>query len=131
MKNTDIESKRKREKKNESILENLFYASLSAFYYFYFVTSSIALIGYFTNHMNLFNIFTIIIIIGIVIDFLLGFTRNIFGTIGLIVSSIIGVYLIKDIKTGIFLGISVCSFISSVLNIIINKIFFFLVKKFS
>ena len=104
---------------------------LDVFYYFYFVASLITLIGYFTNHMNLFNIFTIIIIIGIVIDFLLDFTRNIFGTIGLIVSSIIGVYLIKDIKTGIFLGISVCSFISSVLNIIINKIFFFLVKKFS
>ena len=131
MKNVDLDKKRKREKENESILENLFYTSMSIFYYFYLVTSSIALIGYFTNHMNLFNIFTIIIIIGIVIDFLLGFTRNIFGTIGLIVSSIIGVYLLKDIKMGIFLGIVVCSFISSVINVIINKIFFFLVRKLS
>jgi hypothetical protein len=81
--------------------------------------------------MNLFNVFTIIIIIGIVIDFLLGFTRSIFGIIGLIVSSIVGVYLLKDIKTGIFLGIVACSFISSVINVIINKIFFFLVRKLS
>lgn len=131
MKKVDLAKKRKREKENESILENLFYTSMSIFYYFYFVTSSIALIGYFTDHIKLFEVVTIIIIVGVVIDFLLGFTRNIFGTIGLIVSSIVGVYLVKDIKTGIFLGIAVCTFISSVINLIINKIFFFLVKKFS
>ena len=84
MKNTDIESKRKREKKNESILENLFYASLSAFYYFYFVTSLLALIFYFTNHTKQFEVTTIVIIVGIGIDYLLGYTRNIFGTLGLI-----------------------------------------------
>ena len=81
--------------------------------------------------MNLFNIFTIIIIIGIIIDYTLGFTRNIFGTIGLIVSSIIGVYLLKEIKLGIFMGIAVCTFISSVIKLILSKLFFFLVDKFS
>ena len=131
MKNTNLQRKREREKKNESILENLFYASLSAFYYFYFVTSLLSLIFYFTDNIKLFNIVTIIIIIGIIIDYILGFTRNIFGTIGLIVSSIIGVYLLKDIKMGIFLGIVVCSFISSVIKLILSKLFFFLVDKFS
>lgn len=131
MKNTDIESKRKREKKNESILENLFYASLSAFYYFYFVTSLLALIFYFTNHTKQFEVTTIVIIVGIGIDYLLGYTRNIFGTLGLIISSIIGVLVIKDIKMGIFLGIVVCTFISSIIKLIIGRIIDFLSRKFS
>lgn len=131
MKNTDIESKRKREKKNESILENLFYASLSAFYYFYFVTSLLALIFYFTNHTKQFEVTTIVIIVGIAIDYLLGYTRNIFGTLGLIISSIIGVLVIKNIKMGIFLGIVVCTFISSIIKLIIGRIIDFLSRKFS
>ena len=125
--------KRLEEKTNESesVLESIFYSVMDIYYYFYFITSSLALILYFTNHMKGFEITTIIIIIGIVIDYLLGYTRNVFGTLGLIVSSIIGVYLLKDIKIGIFLGIVICTFISSIIVLIICKIVSFLIRKFS
>jgi len=119
----------KSNKKTDSILESIFYSLFDIYYYFYFVTSLIALIFYFTNHMKGFEITTIIIIIGIVIDYIIGYTRNIFGTIGLIVASILGVYILKDIKTGIFLGIVICTFISSVIVLVINKIITFLIRK--
>ena len=88
-------------------------------------------IFYFTNHMTLFNITTIIIIIGIIIDYLIGYTRNIFGTMGLIISSVIGICVLKDIKTAIFLGITFCTFISSSIKLIIGKIISFLIRKFN
>lgn len=119
----------KSNKKTDSILESIFYSLFDIYYYFYFVTSLIALIFYFTNHMKGFEITTIIIIVGIVIDYIIGYTRNIFGTIGLIVASILGVYILKDIKIGIFLGIAVCTFISSVIVLVINKIITFLIRK--
>lgn len=113
----------------ESVLEDIFYSVFDIYYYFYFVTSLIALILYFTNHMKGFEITTIIIIIGIIIDYIIGYTRNVFGTIGLIISSVIAVYILKDVKIGIFLGITICTFISSVIVLIINKIISFLIRK--
>ena len=131
MKRMVEEKKSKKEKERESILENIFYSVMDIYYYFYFVTSTLALILYFTNHMKGFEITTIIIIIGIVIDLLLGYTRNIFGTLGLIIASVLGVYLLKDIKIGIFLGIAICTFISSTIVLIICRIVSFLIRKFS
>lgn len=129
MKTNDIETKRK--KINNNKLDKIFYSMINIYFYFYFVTSLLSLIFYFTNHITLFNITTIIIIIGIIIDFLIGYTRNIFGTMGLIISSVIGICVLKDIKIGIFLGITVCTFISSSIKLIIGKIISFLIRKFN
>ena len=95
--------------KTEKNIENVVYTLMDIYFYFYFVTSSLSLIFYFTNYIKLFEITTIITIIGIVIDYLLGYTRNLFGTLGLLISSILGVLILKDTKTGIFLGITVRS----------------------
>lgn len=116
--------------KNDDKLEGVMSIMFDIFYYFYFVTSILSLIFYFTGSIKLFEIMSIIIIVGVVIDFLLGYTRSLFGTLGLIIFSIIGVVIIKDVKTGIFLGITTCMFISSLINIIINKILSFLIRKF-
>ncbi|MBQ9319136.1 MAG: hypothetical protein IJR82_05855 [Bacilli bacterium] len=129
MKINNIETKRK--KVNNNKLDKIFYSMINIYFYFYFVTSLLSLIFYFTNHITLFNITTIIIIIGIIIDFLIGYTRNIFGTMGLIISSVIGICVLKDIKIGIFLGITVCTFISSSIKLIIGKIISFLIRKFN
>ena len=108
--------------KTDKKVESLAYTLMNIYFYFYFVTSTLALIFYFTNHIKLFEITTIITIIGIVIDYLLGYTRNLFGTLGLLISSVLGVYILKDTKEGIFLGITVCTFISSFIKVIINKL---------
>ena len=76
------------------------------------------------------SIISILIIIGIIIDYLLGYTRNLFGTLGLLISSILGVIIIKDTKTGIFVGITVCTFISSFIKVIINKLLNRLFRKY-
>ncbi len=121
----------KSKKNDDSKLENIFYLIINICFYFYFVTSLLSLIFYLTNHMKLFEITSIIIIGGIVINFLMGFTSNIFGTIGLIIASVIGVCVLKDTKTGIFLGITVCTLISSSIKLIIGKIIAFLIEKFN
>ena len=116
--------------KTDRKVESLAYTLMNIYFYFYFVTSTLALIFYFTNHIKLFEITTTITIIGIVIDYLLGYTRNLFGTLGLLISSILGVLIVKDTKQGIFLGITVCTFISSFIKVIINKLLNRLFRKY-
>ncbi len=116
--------------KTEKNIESLANTIMNIYFYFYFVTTTLSLIFYFTNHIKLFEITTIIIIIGIIIDYLLGYTRNLFGTLGLLISSVLGVYILKDTKQGIFLGITVCTFISSFIKVIINKLLNRLFRKY-
>lgn len=116
--------------KTDRKVESLAYTLMNIYFYFYFVTSTLALIFYFTNYTKLFEITTIITLISIVIDYLLGYTRNLFGTLGLLISSVLGVYILKDTKTGIFLGITVCTFISSFIKVIINKLLNRLFRKY-
>ena len=116
--------------KTEKTVDNIANTIINIYYYFYFVTSTLALIFYFTHYTKLFEITTIIIIIGIVIDYLRGYTRNLFGTLGLIISIGLGIYLINDIKIGAYLGIVVCTFISSFIKQIINKIINKLFRKY-
>ena len=116
----------KTDRKVESLANNI----MNIYYYFYLVASTLALIFYFTNHIKLFEITTIITLIGIVIDYLLGYTRNIFGTLGLIISIGLGIYLINDIKIGALLGITVCTFLSSFIKQILNKILNKLFRKY-
>lgn len=116
--------------KTDRKVEGLAYTIMNIYFYFYFVTSSLSLIFYFTNYTKLFEITTIITLIGIIIDYLLGYTRNLFGTLGLLISSILGVLIVKDTKQGIFLGITVCTFISSFIKVIINKLLNRLFRKY-
>lgn len=116
--------------KTEKTVDNIANTIINIYYYFYLVTSTLGLISYFTKLTKLFEITTIIIIIGIIIDYLRGYTRNIFGTIGYIISIGLGIYLINDIKIGTFLGITVCTFISSFIKQIINKIINKLFRKY-
>ena len=116
--------------KTEKTVDNVAHTVINIYYYFYFVTSILGLIFYFTKITKLFEITSILIIIGIVIDYLRGYTRNIFGTLGLIISIGLGIYLINDIKIGAFLGIVVCTFISSFIKQIINKIINKLFRKY-
>ena len=116
--------------KTDRKVENIANTLMNIYFYFYFVTSTLSLIFYFTNYIKLFEVTTIITIIGIVIDYLFGYTRNLFGTLGLLISSIIGIHLLNDTKQGIFLGITVCTFISSFIKVIINKILNNLFRKY-
>lgn len=116
--------------KIDKVVGNIFNTIINIYFYFYFITSLISLIFYFAKLYKLFSVVTIIIIIGIIIDYIFGYTRNLFGILGLILSSIVAVYLIKDIKMGIFLGIAVCTFISSFIKILLNRLIRRLFRKY-
>ena len=116
--------------KTDRKVENIANTIINIYFYFYLVTSTLGLIFYFTKLTKLFEITTILIIIGIIIDYLRGYTRNIFGTLGLIISIGIGIYILNNVKTGAFLGIVVCTFISSFIKVIINKILNRLFRKY-
>ena len=113
--------------KGELAVDNIANTIINMYFYFYLVTSILGLTFYFTRQTKLFEITSIIIITGIIIDYIRGYTRNLFGTLGLIISIGLGIYLLNDIKLGTYLGITVCTFISSfikeILNKIINKLF--------
>lgn len=109
-------------KSSDDKFETIMSIIVDIYFYFYFVTSILALIFYFIGSIKAFEVMSIIIITGVVIDFLLGFTRSLFGTLGIIVFSIVGIFILDDVKNGIFLGTTICMFISSLVNVIINKI---------
>ena len=116
--------------KLEKTVENITYTILNIYYYFYFVTSLLGLIFYITKYTKAFEITSIIIIVGIIIDYIMGYTRNIFGTLGLLISIGIGIYILNDTKTGLYLGIVICTLISSTIKLIINKIINKLFRKY-
>ena len=116
--------------KTEKTVDNVAHTIINIYFYFYLVTSILGLIFYFTKLTKLFEITGVLIIIGIIIDYLRGYTRNLFGTLGLIISIGLGIYLLNDIKTGVFLGITVCTFISSFIKQILNKILNKLFRKY-
>ena len=113
---------KKIENNKDEKFESIMSLIVDVYFYFYFVTAILALIFYFIGSIKAFEVTSLIILIGVGIDFLLGYTRSLFGTLGIIVFSLIGIYLVKDIKTGIFLGVNVCMLISSMVNVIISKI---------
>ena len=116
--------------KKEKTVDNIANTIINIYYYFYIVTSTLGLIFYFTKLAKLFEITSILIIIGIIIDYLRGYTRNIFGTLGLLISIGFGIYLLNDIKIGAFLGIVTITFISSFIKQIIYKIINKLFRKY-
>ena len=116
--------------KTEKTVDNIANTIINIYFYFYLVTSTLGLIFYFTKLTKLFEIIGVLIIIGIIIDYLRGYTRNLFGTLGLIISIGIGIYLLNDIKIGALLGITVCTFISSFIKQILNKILNKLFRKY-
>lgn len=109
-------------KSSDDKFETIMSIIVDIYFYFYFVTSILALIFYFIGSIKAFEVMSIIIITGVVIDFLLGFTRSLFGILGIIVFSIVGIFILDDVKTGIFLGTTICMFISSLINVIICKL---------
>lgn len=116
--------------KTEKTMGNVTYTVINIYYYFYLVTSILGLIFYFFKLMKPFEIVSFLIILGIIIDYLMGYTRNLFGTIGLLISIGLGIYFMNDIKIGTYLGITVCTFLSSFIKQIINKIINKLFRKY-
>ena len=99
-------------------------------YYFYFIFSVVAIISFYLKIKNVFVIFAVISLIVYFIELLLGFTRNIFGLVGFIISSVIGIFIVKDAFVGVLIGSSYLFFISGVIRIIYDLIINFLFNKY-
>lgn len=115
--------------KADDILEKIIHILLRIYYYFYFVTSGLGVLFYFFNMTKYFEIMSIVVIVGILIDLLFRITRNIFGLTGTIIAIIIGIAVLNDIKMGIFVGVTFVTFISSIFLIIFNKILNYAIRR--
>jgi len=103
---------------------------LDFYYYFYFIFSIIGLLGYYFNIEKLLIVSSIISFILYFIELLFGFTRNVFGILGLVICSIIGILVVDSLIIGICVGSCYNFFISGVIKIIINTIINRLYRKY-
>lgn len=116
--------------KLEKKLDKIIHKILNFYYYFYFIFSVIGIIGHLLEINKLLIISTIICITMYIIELIIGFTRNIFGLCGIIISVIIGNIILKDFIIGSSLGICYMLLISNIIKIIINLIINKLYRKY-
>ena len=111
--------------KTEKTIEKTANTLIDLYFYFYLIFSTIGLITYYLGLNKLFQITFIIMIIIYVIELLLGYTRNIFGTLGIIIGAILGHIFLNNI----LLGATYIFFISSIIKIIINAILNVIIRR--
>ena len=104
--------------KADRVAGSIFSKILKIYFWFYLIISIIALSFYLIGLTNLFIITTSIALALYVIELLLGYTRNILGLSGMIISITICSYILKDIKMGIFLGSCIIFIISGLLRLL-------------
>ena len=116
--------------KGVQVFDKTVHKLLDFYYYFYFILSIIGLVGFYLEFNKLLVISSIISFIAYFIELIIGFTRNILGLFGLIISFIIGVFVIKDLFIGICVGACYLFFISGIFKIIYNLIINRLYRKY-
>ncbi len=117
--------------KTERTLEKIFYFCLKFFYYYYFILSIINLIFYYCKLYSLLNITTILMLVGLVIEFFSGFVRGYLGILGYIISIGLSIYFTHSIWIGISIGISIINILNILINKILAKLFNFMIRKFN
>ena len=113
--------------KIEKAVGNTANVLIDIYFYFYLIFSIIGLITYYIGLNKLFIVSFIIMMILYVIELLLGYTRNIFGTLGIIIGGIIGYIFLNNIP----LGITYVFLISGIIKLIINFILNVIIRKCS
>lgn len=104
--------------KADRVAGSIFSKVLKIYFYFYLITSIIALTFYILGYNKLFIYTTSLALILYLIELLLGYTRNILGLSGMIISITICSFILKDIKTGIFLGSCIIFILSGLIRIL-------------
>ena len=111
--------------KADKVAGSIFSKLLKIYFYFYLIRSCIGLAVYFLGFIGLFKGLITAALILYLIELMLGYTRNIFGLFGMIVSIAICSFLLNDIVMGIFLGSCIIFIISGLLRLL----FIFLLVK--
>ena len=94
------------------------------------IFSIIGIVSFYLGFNKLLIISSIISFIVYFIELMIGFTRNIFGLFGLLVSFVIGVFVVNDLLIGICIGSCYLFFISGIFKIIFNLIINRLYRKY-
>ena len=104
-------------------------SSVMKIHYYYFVVLSLlnALFIYFKIDIG-YTITTIIMIISIVFQLLIGYLNGILGLPAIIIIIGLSIYLSKGIWLGISIGLSIVGIINFLVNEIFNKILHFIIK---
>ncbi len=110
--------KPKQMSKTDRVAGSIFSKLITFYFYFYLIMSSIGLVCYILDFMTPFKIFTTLSLILYVIELLMGYTRNVFGLSGMIISIVICSLKLNDIKMGIYLGSCIMFIISGLLRLL-------------
>lgn len=111
--------------KKDIIAGNIFEKVLKIYFYFYLIISLIALTFYILGFKEIFIFLTTLSLILYLVELLFGYTRNIFGLGGMLISITICSIILNDIKMGIYLG----SCLIFILTGLLRMLFFFIIFK--
>ncbi len=104
--------------KADKVAGSIFSKVLKIYFYFYLIISCIALAVYFLGFIALFKGLITVALVLYLIELMLGYTRNIFGLFGMIVSIGIFSLILNDIVMGIFLGACTIFILSGLLRLL-------------
>lgn len=107
--------------KTEENIGKIAYFLINFYFYFYLIFSIISYVFYYLGLNKLFLISFILMISLYIIELLMGYTRNIFGFVGIAIGGIIG-YLFDNVLLGITYVFLISSIIKVLINLIINVI---------
>ena len=129
--NVDEEKKVVKQTNTISAKEEKVFNRLYDFYFLYYlIFSSISLICYLVHFNIICIISTVILLLGVFIERILGISRNYFGFIGILAGGILGyIFINNDILLGPAVGISIVLFIVGLIQFIIGHLFGFLFSK--
>lgn len=108
---------------------NVFNILIKIYAYFYLIFGTLGLIGFIIGSTLLFKTSAIIALIVYIIELLFGYIRNIFGLFGIIISSLICIFITNDIVKGIYLGGCIIFILSALIKILFFKLLIILDKK--
>ena len=104
--------------KADVVAGSIFSKTLKIYFYFYLIMSTIALTFYILGNKSVFITLTTISLVLYIIELLLGYTRNILGLGGMIISISICSYILNDIKMGIYLGSCIIFILTGLLRLL-------------
>ena len=117
--------------KADRVAGSIFSKLLKIYFYIYLILSSIGLIAYFLGAIALFKGLITVALVFYLIELMFGYTRNIFGLFGMIVSIGIFSFLLNDIVMGIFLGASTIFILTGLLRLLFIFILVKIDQKFA
>lgn len=101
------------------------YFFINFYFYFYLIFSCFCLVSFYLGINKLFLFSFVIMVSFYVIELFLGYTRNLFGIVGIVVGGVVGYLFLGSA----FIGIVYVFFLSSIIKVFINFIINVIIRR--